>query len=739
MNTLNKNEKNALFILIIVGIVILTYGYKFDFLYGKVDTGYYELGEYRNFSRYLFLWNNNASLGELYSLFFARFFVQAYISLLSLFFNNIYQVNFLGLFLLNLSFPIVTFFFLQSFTDKRDKNFTAIIAMFSLISLLNIHFLQTNINPLQAMRFDYVFFCILIILINHYIKSAKKSTLLLLLLVVLLSNINWNLFQFWIPYVILIFSYTLFLLFTGSIDFRKFLTGWLVFLLLNLPSLFSIFFYTVNTPLGSTEAFRYADIVYSFANKNSNLTNLTAFIGGTNWNQNWEWNDVPVYLFSRELSTNVFLLICRYSIFFLFLFNVLNSKQKNKKDNFILVVILITMFMIASYNPPFGRIFEFLYKSNPFMKIFRESHNKFYQILLLGLFLYISKNFTSNRRTIRVTYAILAIYLVGFFYITLRYSLYSPDSFFKVPDEYGQISKQIKNKERLLILPSYDINQIFSYDLYGRNPFDFMIDNPIVSLSQVLESNNNRKATIKVLDDFNPENLKSFFFVREGEPSYDVGILRKYGIKYVILDSNIIGYPAFTSEDFKLLSEKFTDNEDYNLISKSGSLAFYEIVDTEDSYFDTNLVNYKIINPTKYIVEITMKSDKEELIFKQSYDKNWKMYPIDTSINTTQIKNNFLKDILFLTKKDVQGENHISNDYYLNQWNIDLESYREETGDSYVIDNRDGSSTIKFILYYKPQSYMYLALIISGLSFISAISYVIFMPKQKIEPVSVVE
>lgn len=724
MKTINKDEAKALLVLLLLGIAILSYGYKFGYFYGKVDSSYFELGSYKYFTKHLYLWNTNAALGELYSLFFSLFFVKAYTYLLSVFFNYAYQVNFFGLFFLNLSFPIVTFFFLRSFTSNRNRKFTILISMLSLISLLNIHFLQINVNPIYSQRFGYIFFCLIITLINHYLKNADKKSLYILLIVVFLSNISWNLFQFWVPYLILIFSYTLFLLFTRSIDLRKFLIGWVTFFLLNAVSLFSILFYVINTPLSSTEAFRYADNVYSYANANSKLTNITAFIGGVNWNNTWGWNDVQVYSFSKELSSNAFLLICRYLLFLLFLYNLLNSRIKSKKNNFTVSVILITVFMIASYNPPFGKIFDAIYKSSSLMKIFRESHNKFYPILFLGVCVYISKNFTNSTKTTKVTYAFLTIYIISFVYILFKYSLYSPESFFKIPEQYVQISEQIEGGNRVLILPSYAMVQLFSYDLYGRNPFDFLIDSPIISLSQVLESNYNRKATLKVLNDFNPEHLKSFFFIREGEPLYDINILRKYGVRYLILDGNVIGYPYFNSEDFKLLAEKFIDNKDYNLILKSGSLTLYEVVGAEDSYFDTRIVDYKIINPTKYAVEMTTESDIEELIFKQSYDKNWKMYPVGNENDLYQIENNFLKDILFLTEKDIQGENHVSNDNYLNQWNIDIKAYEEENGQFYVIDNQDGSKTIKFILYYKPQSYFYLFLLVSTSTFLISLLYI---------------
>jgi hypothetical protein len=554
----------------------------------------------------------------------------------------------------------------------------------------------------------------------------------------ILSNATWVTFPFWLPNLGFILLYVLLLWITKKISFKEMLLFYLFYGLTNLPSLGSILFTYLNTSVENSEAYRYANDVFKGANSNSILSHITSFIGGYNWGKNWGWVSSQVYPFSSLFDGVNFLVITRYFLFIVFIAVVLNY-QKSNINKFIFFFILLSIFFIASYNPPLGKIFTYVYDNFALMKIFRESHNKFYPILLLSIFIFITINIKVNKRAYYVIVSLLIINITSFVYVIRIHTCYSREAFFKIPPEYFEISDSVYGQDRVLIIPSHAMNQLFSFGLYGKNPLDYLIDNPVVNISWVLESNYNRKATLDVLNQFNPDKLTSFFLLREGKPSYDIDILKRYGIKYLFLDSNVIGNPAFTSEDFKLLSEKFSDNEHYNLISESGSLTLYEVVGAEDSYFDTDLVSYTSINPTKYIVEMTAEDDKEELIFKQSYDKNWKMYPIDSETNIDQIKNNFLNDILLITKKDVQSENHISNDYYLNQWNIDLESYKEETGVNYVINNQDGSKTIKFILYYKPQSYLYITLIISGLSFVSALGYLIFMPIKKRGPVNVVE
>ena len=62
---------------------------------------------------------------------------------------------------------------------------------------------------------------------------------------------------------------------------------------------------------------------------------------------------------------------------------------------------------------------------------------------------------------------------------------------------------------------------------------------------------------------------------------------------------------------------------------------------------------------------------------------------------------------------------------YANQWTIDPEYIRKNYGKEYYHENPDGSIDIRMTLYFRPQSYFYLGLIISGLTLSGCIGYLI--------------
>ena len=60
---------------------------------------------------------------------------------------------------------------------------------------------------------------------------------------------------------------------------------------------------------------------------------------------------------------------------------------------------------------------------------------------------------------------------------------------------------------------------------------------------------------------------------------------------------------------------------------------------------------------------------------------------------------------------------------YANQWTIDPDYIRANYPKEYYKENPDGSIDVRMTLYFKPQSYFYLGLIISGTTLLVLIGY----------------
>lgn len=234
--------------------------------------------------------------------------------------------------------------------------------------------------------------------------------------------------------------------------------------------------------------------------------------------------------------------------------------------------------------------------------------------------------------------------------------------------------------------------------------------------------------------------------------------IRSRSIRYLIVNKDV---DAMYTESFSKLFEGVKDN--FTFIKSFGALDLYRVsgnieipviysIDIKNSTIEKNYdsterknldtikirhlnlkkenhVTFKKINPTKYLVRMENATQPFWLIFSESYHPQWDIY-VDTQttvefeglssqyLNTKnkQIKNkmNFTPgDIKYLFRKSLNTD-HILADGFANAWYIDPNE---------IDTHSDGNFSI--ILYFKPQSYFYIGLIISGLTLAFCIGYLI--------------
>ena len=106
-------------------------------------------------------------------------------------------------------------------------------------------------------------------------------------------------------------------------------------------------------------------------------------------------------------------------------------------------------------------------------------------------------------------------------------------------------------------------------------------------------------------------------------------------------------------------------------------------------------------------------------VFKKLYHKGWSLY----------IKNNSSESINFLTflyRKPIFDDTHCLVREYANGWTIDPEYIKQNFSKEYYNENPDGSIDIELVMYFKPQSYFYLGLLISGTTLLGCFGYLIY-------------
>jgi hypothetical protein len=124
-------------------------------------------------------------------------------------------------------------------------------------------------------------------------------------------------------------------------------------------------------------------------------------------------------------------------------------------------------------------------------------------------------------------------------------------------------------------------------------------------------------------------------------------------------------------------------------------------------------VDYEFVNPTEY--KISLKNIKENtyLNFSEKYHPDWslrigKFNWFSVLIN----KNYFLGD-----------KYHLENDAGLTSFLIDSNYIKQNFPKEDYTENPDGSIDVELTLYFKPQSYFYLGLIISGTTLLGCLGY----------------
>lgn len=451
-----------------------------------------------------------------------------------------------------------------------------------------------------------------------------------------------------------------------------------------------------------------------------------------------------------------------FVIFFSFYFWRRFKKTKNDEQIVMvfLIVFLLGVVLMARISDPFEKISELIFQIPGFL-LFRspDKIQVFFQYFLtLSLVLAIS--FSSLGKRSRVAILILLLLAPFPFYIGgvnryLNLKLdktlleYDDDGYkisVMIPNEYREVATIIDEKDRdtaIVSLPYAKINSLnwanypkwnfvghdFLYLLYGKryigaNSYDHPVLETRLSFREVNE--------------------------RGREPMDLLAETKKFGAEYIMFHKDI-------SDDWFSKTEKsrsFLDN-----LNNSGRIRKIE----ENNYFilyqlspeeilpvigSNNEVVFEKINPTKYRVSVKGIKDKTNLDFLQSFNSRWKIYLDPLKGKSCSPKNNYSSlpsgecpshDYFFegeemgyaFRKSDFEVSHSMIFDF-ANRWELDPEFIKNNFPKEYYRENPDGSLDIDLTIYFLPQSYFYLGLIIDFvIVFVSLIFLNIYFLRRK--------
>lgn len=404
--------------------------------------------------------------------------------------------------------------------------------------------------------------------------------------------------------------------------------------------------------------------------------------------------------------------------FFLWIFVIYFSLfVKQKVDIKYWPLILILLLFSIGPRGELGVIYRYFLENFQFFSFFRSYQNIFIIILSLLLFysLIIAKN---NKYFLRI---LQGISLITFFsFILLRNTDFTSKSV-QIPIDYFKVKEIVDmddsdNKVFLLPLSIYDF---YKWDKNQDKYFlqYFFKNKGLIFFRPTIDNN----------------FLKSFYDnLYQNNIALDANDFRLLGVKYILdrKDLNYIEKGYFQENTFKIPGELLlkTENLDLYLIDDPDP-----IIQLDNSYFKmVNQFEYKI-----YAKEVLM---KKELLFLHQFHDGWKIYVEPISDNNYCNEPKFYqrtkveeclsdsklfdgKGLSYLWEKSVFEDTHKVVHDYANQWNINSEYIKNNLSKDYYKENPDGSIDINLTLYFKPQSYFYLGLVISGATLLGALVY----------------
>jgi hypothetical protein len=391
---------------------------------------------------------------------------------------------------------------------------------------------------------------------------------------------------------------------------------------------------------------------------------------------------------------------------------------KKRVFNNIKYILLILILFLFSFGPVdgIGFLFKYTLENIPGFFMFRS-----YQNVLLFLFgvvmFYILILSKYNRYILRTLQVISIMSLIMF--ISAK-DIKVVDRSTDIPDEYFQVQKivnqdKVQNKVLLLPLSEYDY---YSWDKYQDKYF--------------LEAFFN-KGIIYYRPTLSDKYLESKFnqFTKSESGIIDQKELQKMNVKYILNRKDMIDF--YTPLKNEISGEKIFTSEYIDLYKIEGTLP---IIEADNASF------YKI-NPTKYKVQLDNLDQVSQLDFLNKKNIGWKLYlnPINSNTkdcNVIQEYNNEGKNIKecehtqkffegeelsYLWRQPVFEDSHQLVYDYANQWTIDPEYIKANFDKSMYKENPDGSIDLELTLYFKPQSYFYLGIIISGTTLTLCLGY----------------
>lgn len=251
--------------------------------------------------------------------------------------------------------------------------------------------------------------------------------------------------------------------------------------------------------------------------------------------------------------------------------------------------------------------------------------------------------------------------------------------------------------------------------------FDLWVHRPKI-YNYLHNFNTKRLSSTKYIVHTNLSNKSRLFFLENFHPDWKL-----YIEPYIPLDCGS-GATTYTGTTESIGTWALTTSTGIYLSQRWDTIASIAQIHT-----GMTLESIRALNPL--ITLRTLQKGTSIVVTQLSESKT-----INTPYHVTECssENHFYAggELAKLWEKPIFDDTHEMVYDYANQWTIDPEYIKRNYPKNYYKENADGSIDIRLNLYFKPQSYFYLWLTISGLTLFGCISYLMqsstYMRRKKV-------
>ena len=428
--------------------------------------------------------------------------------------------------------------------------------------------------------------------------------------------------------------------------------------------------------------------------------NILSFISGrllegTRWTAIGSQKIFPISDFYQNVIIRYFLIVP-----IMLIASSLITKDVKRNDFKVQAIFFASAILVSMFGfSPLNTVFQKIFSAYPLLWIFRNSLKFSALMLIFACFLLYKAVLNSTSRIIFIVYLIIiSIY-------AFKGDFADVHSFTSIPSAYSELSENIKRLnfsagDRMMAFPAFgNLWLVYSFSYMGFHPL-VSFQNQISSFTT--DAYASGSASNVIYDELSSLTDKSR------------NLFQKYSVKYILLNHDL-SYNAYRinpevyNQDKKFLDENFLkliENQNYSI---------YQVYDYKSDVVSANGIEYTAINPTKYLVTFSHVTSTRDVRLEQAFSSGWKIY-IQRNTHSLVKHEGYTffegDEFQYLFRPDDFWWTHILVNGYANQWSINPEDIKKSYNESYYKVNSDGSLDFTAVIYFQPQSYYYLGVVI---------------------------